>query len=161
MNLFGVKSKFRILIDMLEDPEVSDEAWCDTFDAIEDELEDKMVAYAAVCRSMDADVDALTKEIDRLQAMRASYKKRIEYLKSSALDAMKLAGVTKIDRDPRFKISIRKNGGKLPLILRDDVPDQFAKFEKKPDNEKIRKALDSGEVLPFAEYGERGESWRY
>jgi hypothetical protein len=70
---------------------------------------------------------------------------------------MENAGIKEIETDMhRFKIV--KNGGKLPLKIDGGVPEHFLKKEIKesPDNDKIREALDNGEALTFAHYGDRG-----
>jgi hypothetical protein len=57
------------------------------------------------------------------------------------------------------RIKVVKNGGKLPLSIDEGcVPEEYIKkvVVESPDKEKIRAALESGEVLPFASLGERG-----
>ena len=55
-----------------------------------------------------------------------------------------------------FKVSIAKNGGKTPMKITGDVPEEFLKYTPAPDNDKIREALDSGLSLDFAHFEERG-----
>ena len=62
-----------------------------------------------------------------------------------------------------LKAKIQKNGGMLPLILSEAperLPEAFRRVSYEADNEAIRKALDEGQELDFASYGERGESLR-
>ena len=42
----------------------------------------------------------------------------------------------------------------------DELPQEFQKVTIEANNEAIRKALDEGQELEFAQYGERGESLR-
>jgi hypothetical protein len=59
-------------------------------------------------------------------------------------------------------LSIRRNGGKAPVIMdvedTSELPDELVKIEEKPDMDAIRKLLDSGKTCKYAHYGERGES---
>jgi hypothetical protein len=71
---------------------------------------------------------------------------------------MENAGLKEVTTD-MHRIKVVKNGGKLPLSIDDGcVPDEYIKkvVVESPDKEKIRAALESGEVLPFASLGERG-----
>ena len=59
-----------------------------------------------------------------------------------------------------FTFNIAKNGGKQPLTIDGDVPEEYQKIIKENDNEKIRADLESGKELPFAHLEPRGESLR-
>lgn len=69
---------------------------------------------------------------------------------------MKAVGCAK-SGDAINSASIVKNGGKKPVILSDEVPQEWQKVKYEPDNKRIREALENGEELPFAKLGERGE----
>ena len=56
-----------------------------------------------------------------------------------------------------YTIKLQNNGGKLPLVLDDVVPDEYYKVVYELDKDKMRKALDDGKQLKFAHYGERGK----
>lgn len=78
---------------------------------------------------------------------------------------MELTGKTKFKTD-LFSFNIAKNGGKAPLVINEEykdagkLPERFQKMEIKADTDAIREALDAGEQLEFAAYGERGKSLR-
>ena len=78
-------------------------------------------------------------------------------------EAMKITGKTS-SGGTILKATIQKNGGALPIVWDDpdaeSLPEEFRLIEYKANNEAIRKALDDGQELPFAHYGERGESIR-
>jgi hypothetical protein len=56
--------------------------------------------------------------------------------------------------------SVCKNGGKQPLEITGEVPDNFKRVVYETDTEKIRTALENGEQLDFAHLEERGEHLR-
>jgi hypothetical protein len=65
----------------------------------------------------------------------------------------------------RYRLSLARNGGKAPLILKDGVsptelPEHFQKLSIDPDTTAIREALERGEQLDFAVLDERGTSIR-
>jgi hypothetical protein len=77
------------------------------------------------------------------------------------MESMKQTGRT--DAGGLLMARIAKNGGVLPLIMSaspEELPQEFQKVTIEPNNEAIRKALDEGKELEFAQYGERGESLR-
>jgi hypothetical protein len=70
-------------------------------------------------------------------------------------------GVNEINAgDVTYKL--QNNGGVLPLIVDEgkQIPQRFTKVTIEKDNDLIRKALDDGEELDFARYGERGKQLR-
>jgi hypothetical protein len=58
---------------------------------------------------------------------------------------------------PLFRISIQRNGGKTPIDIHGEVPQEWCRIRYDADKERIRVALEAGESLPFAVLGERGE----
>ena len=53
-----------------------------------------------------------------------------------------------------------KNGGKQPMEITGDVPDNYKRVVYETDTEKIRKELEAGATLPFAHLEECGEHLR-
>lgn len=161
MRLFEIDFAYQSMIDLLDDPDIDDQAWCDTLDALEGELEDKAIGYAAVSKAMDGEIEILNKQIELMKHQVSSIKKRQDHLKGSLYGTMKTAGLQKVDKDPRFKISIRKNGGVLPMWVSEDmndIPQEFIKHEPKVDTKAIRQYLDDGNKVEWAHFNERGES---
>lgn len=73
-------------------------------------------------------------------------------------------GRKKVQTD-RFRISLRTNGGTVPLIVdlpAEELPDAYRRERTRTtvhaDQDAIREALDSGAELDFARYGERGHT---
>ena len=65
----------------------------------------------------------------------------------------------------RYRLSLSKNGGKAPLILKPDLspqqlPERFTTTSIEPNTSAIRAALEAGETLDFASLGDRGTSIR-
>lgn len=61
-------------------------------------------------------------------------------------------------------LAIQANGGKVPLIMHDvnpdDLPPTFQKVTYAVNTDAVRRALESGETLPFASLGEKGSHLR-
>jgi hypothetical protein len=81
-------------------------------------------------------------------------------LKERLLWFMGERDVRKVETD-KFRFSVAKNGGQLPLVIDDQgVPDDYLVVEHRVDKEKIRDCLKDGGLLSFAKFGERGEHLR-
>jgi len=155
-TLYSLTQDYKDLLDLAGSAEPEEiETFNDTLEAVLGQIEVKADGYAAVMSEIEGRADIVAKEINRLKAIEdrlvATHKRMKDRLKS----AMEELHTNEIKTDlHRFKLV--KNGGKLPLIIDGGVPDNFKRVEYVDDNEKIRKALESGEALTFAHLGDRG-----
>lgn len=128
--------------------------------AADEEINSKIENYGFVIRNMESDSDALDAEIKRLMDRKKTTDKAIDRMKEMVMQAMKTTDKTKITT-PHFKFTVARAGGKTPVVINGDVPHEWCKVKYEPDKDKIRKAIEEdGEVLDFAELGERTEYLR-
>lgn len=128
--------------------------------ATETEFESKAENYAKLIRNLDAEAYVLKEEEARLRMRRQTIERNIDWLKNTLKNAMKLTGKEKFTKGV-FKFSIRKNGGKQPVILdvlEEDLPDELVKVTRKADNDAIRKYIEETGDVTYAHLGERGDS---
>ena len=137
------------------DPE-DEQVFLDTLESVLGAIDLKMDDYAVVMSHMKEREDLIDNEMKRLKARKDAIKNNRTRMNERLYEVMITTGRRKVTTD-LHTFSIRKNGGKLPLVITGDVPDNFQKVIYEPDNERIREALDNGETLDFAHYGERGE----
>lgn len=159
-NIYELTTEWQNVFEMLLDPEIPEDAVFDTIEMIEVDMDTKADNYAKLIKSMDGDVGAIDQEIKRLQERKASISNRKNQLKVNLEDMMRTTGRMKF-KTALFSFGIQKNGGVLPLMFAPDIPVP-AEYLKPgdPDTAKIRQALENGEALSFAAFGERGESLR-
>jgi hypothetical protein len=162
-TLYDITGRALALMQMADDEDIEPEVFKDTLDGIEGEFDDKIETYCKVIKNIEADAKAVAEELKRLQTKKKHLENTVSRMKQTIYEAMKLTGKTS-SGGTILKASIQKNGGVLPLIMdepvAEDLPEEYRIIEYKADNEAIRKALDEGKELPFAHYGERGESIR-
>lgn len=160
MNLYELTADWESVYQMLDDPDIPEEAIMDSLEGIEAIMEDKADSIAKILKAMDGDIAATDAEINRLQARNAARKSRKKWFKKSLEDMMRATGKTKF-KTALFSFGIQKNGGSLPVILTPgcDVPSEWLK-PGDPDTTRIRRHLEAGHRLGFATLGERGESLR-
>lgn len=162
-NLYEITGNYLILQEMLYEDEVPEQALLDTIEAVDGEFDYKIEGYCKIIKNIESDIEAVDKEAKRLTEKKKVLENRVERLKKTMFDAMKLVGKTKAGGNV-LGASIQKNGGKLPIILDEmdyaELPEEYRNVKYTPNNETIREALDKGKDLKFARYGERGESLR-
>lgn len=160
MNLYELTEQWESVYQMLDDPDIPEDAIMDSIEGIEMIMEDKADAYAKIIKSMDGDIAATDAEIKRLQDRNNARKNRQKWFKKSLEDMMRATGKTMF-KTTLFSFGIQKNGGSLPVVFTPgvDVPSDWLK-PGDPDTARIRKHLEAGITLPFAVLGDRGESLR-
>ena len=73
-------------------------------------------------------------------------------------------GIKKLGTN-KFNLTIANNGGKLPVVIDSkidpkDLPRKYRNVTYSLNKTAIREALEKGETLDFAYFGERGKSLR-
>lgn len=161
-SLYELTDDLRALMDFGYEPE-EEEAFTDTLNAIMESIEDKADGYCAVINRFDFNIQMIKAEEERLKARREAIEHRIDRMKDSlkqALTAMKDSGIEKPEiKTALHTIKLAGNGGKQPMeVNKDNVPKEYTKttIVVEPDNDKIRKALEEGKKLNFAELKPRG-----
>lgn len=159
-TLYELKGEYLELLEMLEEPEeLEEQVLLDTLEAVGGELEIKAEAYAKIIKELKAEAEKFAAEKKRMEARQTVIENRIKLLTNNLFVTMKTTGKIKFKTE-LFSFGIQKNGGKQPLEIKSEevIPDEYTR--KETDLEKIRAALESGVVLPFAELKERGEHLR-
>lgn len=163
MNLYEISGRFAEIQKQLDfenesmtDTEYRD-ALVESFNKIEGELNEKVDAYCAIIKQKEAVGKARWEEANRLEALGATDSLSAKRMREAMMLVLNALGKTKLDT-VLHKVSIRGNGGKQPLVIEDDtnIPAEWTKVRYDIDRDKIRTALESGEVLDFAVLSPRG-----
>lgn len=159
-TLYELTQDYQALLEYADSVDPDDEqVFLDTLDGIFGAIDVKFDQYATVMEQMTAHEDMLDREIMRLMRLQKAINHNKQRMKERLYESMVATDRMKIQTD-LHTFSIRKNGGKLPLIIHEgaDIPDKWCKVIVEPDKEKIRLALETGnvDVLKFAHLGERG-----
>lgn len=158
-TLYTLTGDYLNLMQLADSTDPEDEqAFIDTLDGILGAIDIKADQYAAVMSEISGRKGIVKAEIDRLTAVMRALSNHEDRMKEALYGSMIATDRREIKTDLHtFKIV--KNGGKLPLIIEDgaDIPDKYCKVTIEPDKDKIRTALETGNVLDFAHFGERGE----
>ena len=163
-SIYDITGRAVALNEMANDEEVELEVFRDTLEAIEGEFDDKIESYCKVIKNIEGEAAAIAEEVKRLNAKKKAIENNVDRMKKVMFDAMKLMNKESAG-GAVLKAKIQKNGGKLPLMIAEgtkpeSLPFEFQKITYEVDNDAVREALDNGQELDFAKYGERGESLR-
>lgn len=161
MNLYDVTGELLELQELAESGEVSDTALLDAVIADTTiEFNKKIENCAKYIKNLSSNLEALKAETDRLNARMKTINNAISDMKARMLSALKETGIEKV-KGELFTISVRANGGKLPVIVdvkTEDLPDDLVKIEEKPDLEALAKYIEEHPENQLAHFGKRGES---
>ena len=176
-NNSSLQSKSRSLFSIGEDLERLNEILDETGDDIQQqeilnewlqqlgtERDRKLDGYAASISEMQARAEARKAEAQRLMELAKADERRAQLLKERLKWFFESQQLKTIETT-RYRLSLSKNGGKAPLILKPDLsphqlPERFTTTSIEPNTSAIRAALEAGEALDFASLGDRGTSIR-
>lgn len=157
-TLFQLEEEFQRLLEWAEDPETDQEAFADTLEGLQFEFDSKVEGYCKVIRQLEADVKAFNDMAQEFLRKKTVCESSIKRMKTTLKEAMERTGQKKIETQ-LFKVSVAGNGGKRPMTICGDVPEQFKVVKYENDNEKIRQYLESlgnPDACPWAKLEEYG-----
>ena len=160
-SLFELSSNVAALEAALENetnPE-SLQVLVDELVANKDGLAQKIENYAGFIGELQAVAEARAAEAKMVGELAKQSYNKVARLKDALREALLRIGTKKVSTS-RYDIRVQKAGGKLPLVIDEArVTEEWrtVKTVVETDKEKIRSALEAGEILDFAELKERGD----
>lgn len=150
MTLYEITDDILKLLTYAEDPDVDDQAFRDTMEALTLELEDKADGYAKAIRTLKGEVEAIKAEIDRLTKRKTAIENHIAAMNDNLEQSMIATGKEKFKTE-LFSFGIQNNPASCVLDVDEDkVPEQFQIVTKKVDKKGIIQAIKNGEDIDFA-----------
>lgn len=153
-SLYELTGKYLQLQSVLES---GDEEYPVEMLTVGEDLLTKVENYGFILRNFESEENYLEDEIRRLSERKKMTTNAKERMKDMLFNTMKTIGKDKITT-PHFKFTVAKKGGKKPLVITGEVPQQYCRIKYEPDKDLIRQAIEEdGEILDFAHVEERGE----
>lgn len=164
MSLYQIKTELIDLLDALDvgyaDDAEAQEAIAQHAAALAEAFDSKADDYAALIRVCETRAAARREEAERMLLLAKDDERKADRLTAMLMDAMTATGKTKVETQ-RFRLSVKKNGGKIPVVITDEaaLPVDFRvpKVTEVIDKDGIREALEAGTPVPGAELGKRGQ----
>lgn len=155
-TLFNIVGEFEVLYELATDESVDGQTFADTAEALMGELEVKADGYVAVINQLEMEAQKAKEIAEQFKTKAETRTNNVKRMKEALRYAMERLDMTELKAGD-YTIKLQNNGGKLPLVIDDVVPDEYYKVVYELDKDKMRKALDDGKQLKFAHYGERGK----
>lgn len=161
-EIFALVDEYRDMYENLTDPEMDEESVKGMLDLICADIEVKAEGLVAVKDRLEMELDACEKQEKLWSERKRVRKNSLERLKQTMIAVLDGMGKNDIKAGD-VTIHVQNAGGKLPLIVDENVtvPERFTKLTIENDNALIRKALENGEQLDFARFGNRGRTIKF
>jgi hypothetical protein len=158
-SIFDINARLLRAYEMAESGDFDEDAINGTLEMLELELEQKADQYAAHITEIDGQAETISREIERLQALKKSKQGFKDRLKTNLQAVMVNTGRVKFRTD-LHNYFIQKNPPALFVERETDIPPEF--FIQPPpvlDRSAVRDALKAGTDVPGASLTQ-GESLR-
>lgn len=156
MTIFEIVGQYQAIYNMMTDPECEWDEIMPVIDALDGQLADKARGYVHVIKQIEME-QKQAEELSKAFAEKAAVRKNnVKRLKETILNAMQMSGLSSVDAG-EFTIKVQKNGGKEPLKITGEVPDNMMKVIYEPDNDRIREYLTENPDCEWAHLEERGQ----
>jgi len=147
-QLFLIAAQYRDMAVKLADLDLDDQTIVDTLEGESGALVEKSQNVAFVVRNLEASAEAIKAAEGAMADRRKAVEKRAERIRAYLLDAMRVAGIQKID-SPYFAISIKKNPPAVDVFDEAQVPTEYRKEPPPapppaPDKKRIAEAIKGG-----------------
>ena len=143
-TLYELTEDYKQLLDMMEDPDISEEAILNTLEFVDEEIEDKLDGYGRVIRTIEFNAENKKKEAERLLERAKSEKNRAESLKKRIEGAMLAMDKPKV-KTLLFSYNIQNNAPSLDIETEQFIPeDYYIKQEPKLDRRCLLDAIKKG-----------------
>lgn len=132
--------------------------WVETNSSVTDKID----AYAGLVRSKEAEAKMYAGEAEHFTAKSQAAKGVADRLKAGLKFFLEAKGMDEV-KGRLFTAKLQNNGGVLPVKVNvepDQLPQGYQKVKVEADMVAIRTALETGEVVPGCELGERGKHVR-
>lgn len=155
-TLYELSAEFQQLYEIAQDDD-DPKALIDTLQGMMAEVETKAEGYALVMKQLDMEIKQADEEMRFWKAKKEARENNVKRMKNALLQAMETMQIKELPAG-KFTFKIHKNGGKAPMEITGEVPDNMTKVIVEPDNDKIRDYLESqpGQRCEWAMLRERG-----
>ena len=157
-SLYDIVGEFQQIYEIMADPEVDEQIIADTLEGLTGELEVKAEGYCKVIRMLNAEAEALDQEAQFFKKKADVRKNNAKRMKEALCSAMIATGHDGKEglKAGNFTLKVQGNGGKQPLMITGDVPENMLRTIKEPDQDLIREYLAENEC-DWAHLEERGK----
>ncbi len=143
--------------ELYADDEMTNEELEEKLQALNMELDAKVANGIGLIQTLKVAADGMKAEEMRLKQRRSALENRIATIKDYYQSELTRIGKKKILTE-RGTMTIARCGGKKPIKIDNEnlIPQDFKKIIYEVDKDKLREALEDGEIISGAHIEERG-----
>jgi len=135
-------------------------AW---FAEVESNMADKLGSYCQYVRKLETESAVAKAEAEQFAKKAKNRQGQAAWLKDRVKEFLKSRDIKKVETSAGYTVSVRGNGGMLPMEIDQDtdpmmIPAEFQKVTIEIDTNLVREHLEAGGVLPFARLKPRGDN---
>ena len=150
-TLYELSENYKNILDLAENPDVTEEMITSALDSIQCEIEVKCENIGKLIKSLEGEAAAVKSEAKRLSDKEKALNNKIKNLKDYIQAAMITTGKTKI-KGTLFSFNIQKNPASVKVVSDADIPAEYLVDQPKLVNKKaILEKLKAGELVPGCE----------
>lgn len=140
-KLYELAESYEMLLDMIDNQDISVEDVQDTLDALEDSIGDKLENIVKIIRMTEGNIELFKAEEKRIQARRRTMENKVDSLKNYMQSTMIRLGMKKVETGT-FKIRLQKNPDNISILDESKIPkDFYVKQEPKLDKTALKEAV--------------------
>tara|TARA_R110001592_G_scaffold122620_3_gene329569 strand:+ start:15537 stop:16046 length:510 start_codon:yes stop_codon:yes gene_type:complete len=164
-TLYQMKDEYldllRLIDEELEIGEDADQSVIKALESTQGDIKEKIDNVCKIIAELEAKAHARRVHAEKFESRAMHAESHARRLKQYLHITMQGLEWTHFESE-EFTLRVCGNGGKKSLTFLDDVPDEYkiTRTEQVADMDKIRKELEAGEELAFAELQDRGTHLR-
>jgi len=143
-TLYELTNDMKAILEMMNDPDISEEAIINTLDFVDGEFKDKFDGYGKVIRTIEGLAEMEAKEAERLSNRSKSKIAKVKAMKVRLQEAMIETDQRKIET-ALFTFAVQRNAPSLAIESEEHIPHEyFAVQEPKLDKRELMSAVKNG-----------------
>jgi len=146
MSLYHILTEYLVL----ENESASDEEFAATLEALEIAGRQECIELAKVIKNKEAMIKAIAHEIDAMNERSRKLKQQCKTMKKRLLPYVRKFSNSGFIDSPNVTIKINQGRGRVEVTDEDSLPNDFFRWKKEPDKEKINAWLSNGETVDGA-----------
>jgi len=140
-KLYELAESYEMLLDMIDNQDISVEDVQDTLEALEDSIGEKLENIVKIIRMTEGNIELFKAEEKRIQARRRTMENKVDSLKNYMQSTMIRLGMKKVETGT-FKIRLQKNPDNISILDESKIPkDFYVKQEPKLDKTALKEAV--------------------
>jgi len=140
-KLYELAESYEMLLDMIDNQDISVEDVQDTLEALEDSIGEKLENIVKIIRMTEGNIELFKAEEKRIQARRRTMENKVDSLKNYMQSTMIRLGMKKVETGT-FKIRLQKNPDNISILDESKIPkDFYVEQEPKLDKTALKEAV--------------------